>query len=290
MDWNRQGATWPNRETSRFVAASPHRWHVQTAGTGPTILLLHGAGGATQSWRGVLPRLAQRYHVVAPDLPGQGFTRPGARHRLGLAPMAEDLWHLCDTEGWVPDLVVGHSAGGAIALQMALSRGARPGPRAIVGLNAALGTFDGIAGWLFPAMARLLSVTPFVPSIFARLSGNEARVGELLRSTGSAVDAESVRLYRMLAGDPGHVDGTLAMMSQWKVAPLLAALPALDLPVRLIVGDNDATVPPEVSRTAARRLPSAEVVSLAGLGHLAHEEAPELLADLIVKAARDLLP
>jgi magnesium chelatase accessory protein len=286
MDWARQGPHWPNNESSKFHAVRPHRWHVQEAGEGPTVLLLHGAGGANQSWRGVLPLLARTHHVIAPDLPGQGFTRPGARQRLGLGHMAEDLWHLCDARGWMPDAIVGHSAGGAVALQMALTRGARPGPRLVIGLNAALGPFDGIAGWLFPAMAKLLSVTPFIPNLFARMSGNEARVGELLRSTGSNIDAEGARLYRMLAGDAGHVDGTLAMMAQWRIEPLLAALPKLDLPVHLIVGDADATVPPRVSQTAAQRLPQGDVITLPGLGHLAHEEAPELVASQIATLLR----
>jgi len=230
--------------------------------------------------------LAREHHVIAPDLPGQGFTRPGARQRLGLAHMAEDLWHLCDAQGWMPDVIVGHSAGGAVALQMALTRGARRVPRCVIGLNAALGPFDGIAGWLFPAMAKLLSITPFVPNLFARMSGNEARVGEMLRSTGSNVDADGARLYRMLASDAGHVDGTLAMMAQWRIEPLLAALPGLDLPVHLIVGDADATVPPRVSQAAAQKLPGGQVITLPGLGHLAHEEGPELVASQIATLLR----
>jgi len=85
----------------------------------------------------------------------------------------------------------------------------------------------------------------------------------------------------MLAGDSGHVDGTLASMAQWRIEPLLDALPQIDLPVHLIIGDDDRTVPPRVSVAAARRLPHAAVHSLPGLGHLAHEEAPDLLADKI---------
>ncbi len=287
MDWEKHGARWPNREMSTFHAVRPHRWHVQEAGTGPTILLIHGAAGATQSWRGLLPLLAGDHHVIAPDLPGQGFTRSGARHRLGLVAMAEDLWALCDDRGWSPDIVLGHSAGGAVALQMALTRGEKM--RGVIGINAALGPFDGLAGWLFPIMAKVLSITPFVPALFARMSGNEARIAELLAATGSDIDAEGARLYRILAGDPGHVDGTLAMMSQWQIEPLLAALPQIRLPVRLIVGENDATVPPKVSQTAAGRLADGAVIRLPGLGHLAHEEAPELVASQI-RAIVERLP
>ena len=119
MDWDRDREIWPNTAHSRLIHAKPHRWHVQEAGSGDTILLLHGAGGATQSWRHLFPILAETAHVVAPDLPGQGFTQMGTRQRCGLRPLAEDVIHLCEQEGWSPAMIVGHSAGVPLALQMA---------------------------------------------------------------------------------------------------------------------------------------------------------------------------
>ena len=74
-------ADWPNRNASRHVFCAPHLWHVQEIGSGPTLLMIHGAGGASHSWRGLVPVLADHYHLVIVDLPGQGFTRLGARHR-----------------------------------------------------------------------------------------------------------------------------------------------------------------------------------------------------------------
>ena len=62
--WNRQGRDWPNRDASRFVTDGGVRWHVQVMGEGPVVLLLHGAGAATHSWRDLAPRLAQHAGVV----------------------------------------------------------------------------------------------------------------------------------------------------------------------------------------------------------------------------------
>ena len=279
MDWARDGRDWPNREMSRCVGVRPHRWHVQEAGAGPTILLLHGAGGATQSWRHLLPLLAKGHHVIAPDLPGQGFTRAGTRQRNTLAKMAADIAALCDHEGWAPDLIVGHSAGGALALELAGTLG----PRGVVGINPALGTFEGIAGWLFPMMAKLLSMNPFVPLVFSRMAASEKRIGELLASTGSRIDAEGVALYHRLASDRGHVDGTLAMMAQWDVEMLAERLPFLDIPCLFLVGEEDGTVPPRVAREAAARMRQAEVRGWENRGHLLHEEAAEELAEDIAE-------
>ncbi len=72
----RAGRDWPNREASRFVTAGGLTWHVQEAGEGPVLLLVHGTGAATHSWRGLMPLLARDFRVIAPDLPGHGFTDP----------------------------------------------------------------------------------------------------------------------------------------------------------------------------------------------------------------------
>ena len=65
MRWPEDADGWPLRQYSRHVLSRPHRWHVQEAGEGETLLLIHGAGGATQSWRDLFPRLAEAHHVVA---------------------------------------------------------------------------------------------------------------------------------------------------------------------------------------------------------------------------------
>ena len=241
------------------------------AGDGPLLLLIHGAGGATQSWRGLFPLLARDHRVVAVDLPGQGFTRIGGRQRLGLEPMAEDLAALLEKEGWHPHAIIGHSAGAAIALRMAMRD---PPPGGVIGINAALGKFRGVAGWLFPLMARILAFKPLSAGLFAS-SATAATVQRLIDGTGSTLDPAGAALYLRLARDRGHVDATLSMMAQWDLDPLLDALPEIDVPVLLITGAQDKAVPPETSVEAARTLPCADVINLPGLGHLAHEEAAE---------------
>jgi len=279
MDWAWHGARWPHAAHSRFVACRPHRWHIQEmGGAGPSVLLLHGAGGATHSWRGLMPDLARDHRVVALDLPGQGFSVAGSRARLGLDGMAEGIAALLAQEGIAPDVLVGQSAGGALALRLAQMP---PGPRAVVTINGALGKFRGMAGWLFPAMAKLLSVNPLSAALFARTAGSTRGAERLIASTGSALTPEGLALYQALIADRAHVDGTLAMMAQWQLDPLLRALPEIDVPVLLITGGRDATVPPGVSDTAARALPRAERADLPDLGHLAHEEAPAQVATLI---------
>lgn len=277
MDFARH-PNWPNRDLSRFVLSRPHKWHVQEAGTGRRVLLLHGAGASTHSWARVLPLLASDHHVVAIDLPGHGFTRLGARWRSGLPHMAEDMGRLLREIDFAPDLVVGHSAGAAVALRHALDEGENaPG---VLGINPALGDFPGLAGWLFPLMAKLLALNPLTAFAFSRLS-TDSGAARLIAGTGSAIDEEGLAQYRALIGDRAHVDGALQMMSQWSLTRLLQDLPRLQAPVRFIAAALDRTVPPETAEEAARALPRAEVERWEGLGHLAHEEDPARAAEAV---------
>lgn len=280
MDWGRDGTDWPNRDYSRFVRHRPHFWHVQEAGEGPVVLLLHGTGAATHSWRDVLPILARHYHVVALDLPGQGFTKMGARQRCSIDGMSRDIAALLQSEDLLPDAIIGHSAGAALGLRM-LRDLPRP-PKALVGLNAALENFSGMAGWLFPMMARMMAINPFSASEISRWLGNATGVESIIGGTGSRLPPEGLALYRKLVADRHHTDATLAMISKWTLDGLQADLPRIDLPCLFLVGDMDRAVPPATSVRAARKMPDARVEHFPDLGHLAHEEAPEEVSARIV--------
>lgn len=288
MDWTRDLPSWPNADLSRLVHHRPHRWHVQEGGTGPTLLLIHGAGGATHSWRDMLPDLMQDFHVVAIDLPGQGFTRLGVRQRCGLDHMAEDIASLCAAQNWQPAAIIGHSAGAAIAIRLS-QRLVSPQGQApmVIGLNAALGNFKGMAGWLFPALAKMLALNPLTAGLFVKSVSGKGRVEALIRSTGSHLDPLGMQLYERLIRDTKHVEATLTMMSQWRLDRLDADLPTISAHTTLIAGTADKAVPPDTSKAAALRMPHATYMPLPGLGHLAHEEQPRLICDMIRKILAD---
>lgn len=278
----RDAKDWPHADLSRMILHRPHRWHVQIAGQGPDVLLLHGAGGSAHSFRDLIPLLARDHRVIALDLPGQGFTLAGARGRCGIEAMAADILALAQHERWRPQVIVGHSAGGALALQIALDprmAGAR-----VVGINAALANFRGVAGWLFPTLARVLALSPFSADLLSA-TATTGSVRSLIRATGSEIDAAGIACYLRLAQDRAHVDGTLAMMAQWRLDPLLARLGEVAVPVTLIAAEGDLAVPPATSAAAAARIPGARLITLPALGHLAHEESPAALTALIAEGA-----
>ncbi len=284
--WEKEGRDWPNRVHSRFVSAGGVRWHVQVAGPkdadAPVLLLLHGTGAATHSWRVMLPLLAKHFTVVAPDLPGHGFTARGSQT---LPAMAKSVAALLDDLDLTPTIIVGHSAGAAVGLRMALD--GLVDAKAVVGLSPALLPFPGLAAKLFPTMAKLLFVNPFAPHIFAGIARGPGEVARfMLRSTGSKIDAAGIGGYAKLFGKPGHIAGTIAMMASWDLEPLKRDLSGLSTPLLLIHGDGDTAIPLVKAREAAALVPGARLEVLNGLGHLAHEEAPERVAEMITVFAK----
>jgi magnesium chelatase accessory protein len=289
LDWARDGHDWPHRASSRFVQSGGLRWHLQVFGPPPdrvpTVLLLHGTGAASHSWRGLAPLLAGSFHVVAPDLPGHGFSGMPPPRGLSLPGMAAAVGALLRTLQLSPALVVGHSAGAAVGTRLLLDGGCPA--RGLVGLNGAWLPFGGLPGQFFSPAARLLAglgnATP--ARLFARLAAHGPVLDRLLTGTGSSIDPAGRRCYARLAANPGHVAGALTMMAHWELRPLVRDLPRLSTSLLMIVGTHDKTVPPSQSAHVARLVPQASLLSLEGLGHLAHEERPQPVADAIAALA-----
>jgi magnesium chelatase accessory protein len=283
MDWHLQGADWPNRASSRFVKVDGFPWHVQRMGAGPVLVLAHGTGAATHSFRDLMPELARHFTVVAPDLPGHAFTGAPASYRMRLQDMADMFTDLLRALGVSPVLVAGHSAGAAILARMVLDGGIAP--TALIALNGALLPIPGMPGQIFSGIAKMLAMVPAVPWLFSWHAGDRGNVARTIAGTGSTLDAAGLDYYGRLLSDPGHVGNVLGMMANWDLEGLQLDLPSF--PARL-AADGDKAVPTKVSRKVQALVPGATLLMQEGLGHLSHEEAPAQTAALIVEIARSM--
>ncbi len=282
LQWRRDGRDWPNRAFSRFVQAGGLEWHVQEMGQGPKLLLLHGTAASTHSFRALAPLLAPHFTVLIPDLPGHAFTESPAE-TMTLPTMRDLVSDLLAELSFAPDLAAGHSAGAAILVRMALDGAFAP--RRIVSLNGALLPFPGVTGQVAAPLARLLFVNPIAPRVFAFFAGDES-VKRLIGNMGSKIDRDGVGFYRRLMGNPAHVAGALGMMARWDLDGLARDLPGLTVPLTLVSASGDRAVPPDTAVRVKDLLPSAEVRTLRGVGHLAHEEKPAMVADVLLELAR----
>jgi len=283
LAWSRDGGQWPNHAFSRFVQADGMTWHVQLMGQGNLVLLVHGTGSATHSWRALAPLLAQHFRVLALDLPGHGFTTSPPSHKLSLPGMAHSLQSLLAALQLSPDLAVGHSAGAAVLARMSLD--GLIAARGLVSLNGAFLPPEGLAGQVFSPLAKLLAGVPFLPDLFAWRASDRAVVERLIRDTGSSIEPAGVTLYGRLVADPRHAAAALAMMANWDLEPLLRDLPRLGPKLMLVAAGNDRAVPPEAALRVRRLVPGSILATLPGLGHLAHEERPDLTAELVLRHA-----
>jgi magnesium chelatase accessory protein len=283
LDWERDRASWPLHEASQFVRSQGLLWHVQRLGRGPLIVLIHGTGASTHSWRGLLPLLAQRWSVLAFDLPGHGFTRgtpPAGLSDTSMSAAVGALLRALDAE---PRLLIGHSAGAVVALRLVLQGGCRA--RGVISLNGALRPFGRIGHAVFSPLIKGIAQLPLSAQLLSWRARNRGAVESLMASTGSRLRAEDIDLYWRLLRSPRHVQGVLQMMAQWDLDAFARALPTLAVPLAQLVGSADRTVPPLQAERVQALLPRAQIVTLPGLGHLAHEEDPAAVAREIVACA-----
>ena len=282
MQWAAHRQHWPHASHSRFIHAGGIQWHVQHCGQGPCLLLLHGTGSGSFSWRGLLPLLSPFFEVIAPDLPGHAFTSRGAKDSLSLHGMAEGLRALLLQMNLTPAVIAGHSAGAAIAAHMVLQQSSLA-PTHVIGLNPAWLQIPGMPSWIFGPAAKLAAINPVSAWATAKLAGQPSVIAKSIAQTGSRLDEQGIALYKTVFSHSGHVHSVLGMMAAWNLSELASKLPHVKNKVSMLVGSEDRTVPPELAQKACHMLPQAQLYLQPGLGHLAHEEDPHSTASLLMK-------
>ncbi|HAE21269.1 MAG TPA: alpha/beta hydrolase [Spirochaetaceae bacterium] len=245
-------------------------------GREPLILLLHGFGASSFSWRDLRQELSRYADVIAYDRPAFGLSeRPvrwkgpspyGPENQLALAVA------LMDELGYDRAIVVGHSAGGTIALSLALERPERVAALVLVSPAAYIG--GGAPAWIRP-LFFLPSINHLGPLLARRLG---ARADEFLRSAWFApelLDAEVYEGYRAPLMIKNWEKALWELTKASRSARLEKRISSIGAPSLVISGDSDTIVPIEQSIRLARELPKATLVVVPQSGHVAHEESPQ---------------
>lgn len=251
-------------------------WVFTQLSEGPrAVLALHGTGASAHSFRPLAAQLEGAWALWAPDLPGHGASdlAPGFRPtRQALASSLGDALSVLAVP-WA--MAVGHSAGAAILLQHRLQVPARVRvPLPLVLLAPALLPLAGLQRWLFPAAAELLARYPSWLSRLVTRSTPERLARRLIADTGSTLPPAQLQGYADLLAQPTHCEGALALMRHWDLRSLTPALGQVQDPLLILTGTADRTYPRPPRAALEPYLPGARWRSLAGLGHLLHEEAP----------------
>jgi pimeloyl-ACP methyl ester carboxylesterase len=263
--------------THRFVDANGVALHLAEAGDGPPLVLLHGWPQHWWCWRLLLPELAKRYRVIAPDLRGFGWSGapPGAYAK---STFAADVIALLDSEGLDRVRLVGHDWGGYTAFLLALEQPERIERMLALDITPPWRSSPSLMHVALPLLAsyQLLLATPVLGPL--TLTSSPVFVRALIRAgSGSAMKwtLEDLDHYANVLQDSDRARASSNCYRTFltrEVASVSSRYHPQDLqvPARLVMGGQSAI------RHILRPRPSRnlEVQSVGGAGHFLPEEAP----------------
>jgi 2-hydroxy-6-oxonona-2,4-dienedioate hydrolase len=255
------------------------------AGNGSPLLLLHGHEQSATSWRWVIPALSRTHRVLALSLPGTGESDPAVSDHAPGNDLTPFVAAFLDALGVAPPLdVVGHSAGGAIALRLALADPDRIRTLTLVdsaGLGQAVHPL--LALDTLPGIGELAIMISRIPGgAVARTSMSTA----MLFAQPWRIPAEFLAEHHALGQRRGQLETSTAMAralfgpdGQRQI--LLEHLPTLIIPTLVIWGGCDYVVPAHQAQTAVDLLPHGRLALFPDCGHLPHVEQPERFAAVL---------
>lgn len=263
-------------DNGRFVDVDGLQVYYEQSGSGdPVLVLLHGFGASAYSWRGITPRLAMLGTVIAYDRPAFGFTErpmPG-EWQTGVNPYQAScqpqlLIGLLDELGIDQAILVGHSAGGRVAVQTALAYPERVS--ALVLVDPAL--YGNLGSPWLQALSGLPQVNRLGPRLVRSIQTRG--VDFIYRAWHDpALVTEDVLTGYQAPLRLANWDRALWELSKAaNDAPLANRLAELDLPALVVTGDNDQIVPAAESIRAAQEIPGAQLAVFTNCGHVPHEE------------------
>jgi len=255
------------------IQLNDHTIHYRVEGVGPDVLMIHGWASSWRMWERPMSRLASAgLRAWAIDLPGSGEsdTLNAPKGWYTIAHLADAVEAFTERAGIGSAALVGHSMGGAIALEMTHRH-----PEATRALVLVAPVVSGRLGLMLhvflgsPFGRRLLELSQQHNSL-ARLGGRTRFAAPWLRHIpGSALRRDAEDLARTT---PQAAIGTLRAVIGFDFADRLAQVRA---PTLVIVGARDITVPPGEGELAAKKIPGAQLVELRGIGHQPVDECPE---------------
>ena len=267
---------------TRYLTLDGTRIRYLDAGRGVPVIFLHGLGASIYTWRNNLaPVESAGFRVIAFD--NRGF---GSSGKPPTGYSNEEYAHLVTAlmdSLELPDAVlVGHSMGGAIAAEVAISFPTRV--RGLVLIDAAG------AGIRAPMLLRMAQV----PLLVTALSGLRGRwiTGAILKSTysdPSKVSSGDVDQYYAPVAEPEFGRALRAVLKEFRFDALLGRLTGVDVPALAVWGERDRWVPPRLGKELAAELPRVAYVQVARAGHCAQEEAPEEVNRLLIAFLREAI-
>jgi pimeloyl-ACP methyl ester carboxylesterase len=277
-------ATKASRYTVTGAPTTPVRLHTEEEGAGPVLLLIHGFGANSYSWRAVRPDLARTHHVIAVDLKGFGRSDKPLDDDYSALDQARLLIQLLDQRGIKQVSVGGHSFGGGVALTLALELNRKhPGRLKNLILVDSVAYQQGLPPALH--VLRLPYVGPasaaIVPPVLQSSAALVLAYKDSSKITQEAIDAYARPMYE--AGNRHALVKTAEKILPEHINILTHEYRSIAQPVLLIWCRDDRIVPLPVGQRLSRELPNARLEVIETCSHVPQEEEPAATAALMLR-------
>jgi pimeloyl-ACP methyl ester carboxylesterase len=277
----------------RYVTVHGYRRAYVMAGAGPALLLVHGIGDSSDTWRPVFDELARYHTVIAPDLLGHGRSeKPRADYTI--AGFANGMRDLLAVLGVDRVTVVGHSLGGGVAAQFAYQFPERCERLVLVGSGGVGRTVSPLLRFAAVPGAEVLMPFLGLPPVRA-LSRSGA---SLLRVLDTALGRDAVEILAVFDALPDTqarraILRTLRSGVDWRgqvITMLDRAYLAEGMPTLIVWGRHDAIIPLGHGRLAHAALPGSRLEIFDEAGHFPHHVDPERFARLVAEFMQSTAP
>ena len=268
---------------SHFAAVNGVQIHYRSRGAGePAYVLLHGFAASTFSWREVMGPLSARGQVLAYDRPAFGLTERPMKwsdwNPYGAAEQVDIALSLLDSLGIDRAIVIGNSAGGTVAAQLALRAPERVD--ALVLVSPAIGGRSNRSGWLRPVL-RLPQLERIGPLLIRSFGDTGMELGKLAWHDPNLITPEIEAGYALPLQAQNWDRALWHFVASSESDPALSAqLATLKIPKLVITGDDDRVVPTAQSIALANEI-GAELVVITACGHVPQEECPQQFIDAL---------
>ncbi len=264
-----------NPEVARSIVAAGIRTNYHDLGSGFPVLMLHGSGpgvSAWANWRLVMPQLAERARVIAPDMAGFGYTERRPDLRYDMDTWVNQAIGMLDALGIEQADLVGNSFGGGLALQVAIRHPQRI--RRLVLMGSVGVRFD-----ITPALDAVWGYTPSIETMRGLL--------DLFAYDRSLVNDDLARLRYEATIRPGFQESFASMFpaprQRWvdAMASNVEDIKALPHETLVIHGREDLVIPLDTSLTLAQWIPNAQLHVYGKCGHWTQIEHAARFARLV---------
>ena len=235
----------------------------------PVVLLLHGFGASLQAWDDWAPALEKNLRVLRIDIPGFGLSGPAVNQDYSDAADVARVIAVMDQLGVQQVIVAGHSMGGRIAWNLAAAHPERVSKLVLLSPD---GFPDPNAKsdktYEVPALLGLLPYS--LPQWALRMGGVAPAFADERKLT-----PQMMQRYHDMMLAPGVRTALLDRMRQTRNSDPVVRLQSIKAPTLLLWGEKDAFIPVSNAQDYLKAMPQATLVTLPGVGHVLHEEAPQ---------------